>query len=272
MIKITNLEAFNFKGAFRGLRNPMNSWDKSDSYFGEEYGYNPQTISNAAFTWKEYLGAIGEEAIEDKIYDKAVTWSDFDDVIYVNLVGPKDLDLAQRMISAGTSDSKFLRQIFVSMDIEAPLYWWKEFDTYKIGTVANSCSTMHKLASTPITRDCFSFQDFYIPQEEAVSDEVTHRDNLTMYNWQEMLINYCEWLRAQYQETKDEKYWYELVNILPNSWMQKRTWTANYEVLRTIIKQRKYHRLPEWHQFIKALHELPYADELIFYGIEGVKD
>ena len=122
MIKVTNLEAFNFKGAFRGLRNPMNSWDKSDSIFGEDNAYEPYFCYDIE-EWQEYLGATEKEDILDKAYDKGVTYSEFDNILYLNLIGPKDLDLAQRMIKAGTSDSKFLRQIFVSMDIEAPLFW-----------------------------------------------------------------------------------------------------------------------------------------------------
>lgn len=216
MIKINNIEIFNFDGAFRGLRNPMNSWNKSDSY------------------WTN---------IQEDIYNQKFIPSEY-------VIGPNDLKLAQRMIKGGPDESKFMRQIFVSMDIDAPLYWWKEMDTYKVATVANSCSTMHKLASTPITNECFSF-DNDIPQNDE---------------WQvfkNYVIEDCERLRQQYIKTKNKDYWRALIQILPSAWMQKRTWTANYQVLRNIYFARRNHKLSEWHEFIDKILTFPYAKELI---------
>ena len=201
-MKFEKTRVFNFDGAFRGMRNPMNSWDKSDS-----------AKRGDAF-----------------------------------LIGKRDMDLAQRLIAAGPEHRKFLRQIFVSVDMTAPIYMLKEFDTYKIGTVANSCSTMHKLASTPITIDCFETDD-YTPDIVDVSG----------------FIELLEDMRKAYVETKDVRIWKELIRWLPESWLQKRTITMNYEVLRTIVHQRKGHKLSEWHQFIEWVRTLPYAEELIFY-------
>lgn len=172
------------------------------------------------------------------------------------VIGKNDLDLAKRLIKAGESHRKFLRQIFVSMDITAPMYWWSEMDTYKIGTTANSTSKMHKLASTPITINCFETDDMV--------EDLTF-NNITPINvaWED-LINACEALRKCYNETKDPRYWKELIRILPESWLQTRTWTGNYEVLRNIYQQRKNHKLVEWHTFCNTLEkELPYAKDFI---------
>ena len=173
-------------------------------------------------------------------------------------IGPNDMDLAQRLIHAGGEHRKFLRQIFVSVDITAPLYWWKEFDTYKVGTTANSTSTMHKLASTPITRDCFEMEDY---------DDSLPMDNRPLpYNIGivvDDLIEDLEALRAKYNETKDKRYWKELIRWLPESWLQTRTVTMNYENLRNIYHQRKNHKLTEWHSFCEWVESLPYAKEFI---------
>ena len=169
------------------------------------------------------------------------------------------------MISAGSSDRKFLRQIFVSVDITAPLFWWKEADTYKIGTVSNSTSTMHKLATTPITIDCFETDDYepdlilYPNNGEDPDFKVREMNN--------NLILHCETLRQKFQETKNKKYWKELIRVLPNGWLQKRTWTANYEILRNMYLQRKHHKLTEWHSFCKWVETLPYSKELITYNL-----
>lgn len=179
-------------------------------------------------------------------------------------LGPADLDLAQRMIKAGSPNDKFLRQIFVSVDITAPLYWFKEMDTYKVATVANSTSTMHKLASTPITFDCFEMDDY---QNVKVYDREPYNiDTYTNDVW-DQLIEVCETLRKRYNETKDIRYWKELIRLLPESWLQTRTFTCNYAVLRNIIHWRKGHRLKyEWDSFIKWCQSLPYSQELLFYA------
>ena len=223
-MKFENTSVFNFDGAFRGMRNPKNSWDKSDSYWEQttkfEDGYR----------------------------------------VFEYRIGHNDLALAQTLIRAGSEHRKFMRQIFVSVDITAPLYWWKEFDTYKVGTVANSTSTMHKLASTPITEDCFEMDDFSdLDTEEGLQA-------LKEVQWKS-LINWLNDLRRTYNETKDIRYWKELIRLLPESWLQKRTVTMDYENLLAICSkgQRRNHKLTEWSKaFISWARTLPYAQEFIF--------
>ena len=263
----------NFQGAFRGLRNPMNSWAKSDSSFGlcrKNYGEDDLLYQMAV------LYCIPEEKqrsftntftdIENWLWENGtIYWND--DYFEYAFIGPKDLDLAQRMIKAGTSDRKFMRQIMVSVDITAPLYWWKEFDTYKVGTVANSTSTMHKLASTPITLDCFETDDQSSLYDVDAQYNFDIKNCIYMGDDSEScpltFIDYLEDLRNKYNETKDKRYWKELIRWLPNSWLQTRTVTLNYEVLRNIYFQRRNHKLSEWHRFCDWINQLPYAKELI---------
>ena len=242
-MKFENTQIFNFQGAFRGMRNPKNSWGKSDSEWKRSYDHN---------------------------YDK--------DLKYV--IGPNDMKLAKALIAGGPEHRKFLRQIFVSVDITAPLYWWKEMDTYKIGTTANSTSTMHKLTSKPITLDCFEIDDmnpnltYY-----SIEDVYGYQAENTIEMFSDFMIEQLEFLRQKYLETKDKRYWKELVRWLPTSWLQTRTWTANYEVIRTIVHQRKDHKLNEWsgkdnpskENFIKWAKTLPYANELIFDEDDSVE-
>ncbi len=183
----------------------------------------------------------------------------YDGKIENTLIGEKDLELMQKLIKAGSEHRKFMRQILVSVNITAPLYWWKEFDTYKVGTVANSTSTMHKLASTPITMDCFEmddFQDFDI----EVNDLVYSNSN----SWNTLIVE-CEYLRQKYNETKEKKYWKALIRRLPESWLQKRTVTISYENVYAMINQRRTHKLSEWSKaFIEWTKTLPYAEELLY--------
>ena len=219
-MKFENTEVCGFRHALRGMRNPLESWDKSDSY---EVLSMPSSV-------EAYYFKIGEN----------------------------DMKLAQSLIKAGSEHRKFMRQIFVSVDITAPLYWWKEFDTYKVGTVANSTSTMHKLASTPITKDCFEMDDYSF----GVGAEDT---------W-DLLIQSCENLRKNYLLTKDKRYWKELIRLLPESWLQTRTVTMSYENVLNMVHHRKNHKLNEWSgvdhpankNFIKWAKTLPYADKLLF--------
>ena len=219
-MKFANTDVWGFKHALRGMRNPMNSWSKSDS----------------GYAIKDYELHDGEETI---IYDE----DNFG-------IGSKDIDLMQKLIKAGPEHRKFMRQIMVSVDITAPLFWYKEFDTYKIGITANSTSTMHKLASTPITIDCFETDDL--------------DDSVPLVGAAACLIDDLEICRKKYLETKDKKYWKELVRWLPEGWLQTRTVTMNYENLYSIVRQRKGHKLTEWSSFIDWVHTLPYSSELIF--------
>jgi hypothetical protein len=265
-MKFENTKVMNFEGAFRGLRNPLNSWDKSDSQFGIAPHDQAITIAGTMaanmFSEKEKI----DECLEysDKIVKNGIQlFNDVDaDCYEYNLLGLADLDLAHRMIKASSSERKFLRQIFVSVDITAPLYWWKEMDTYKVGTVANSTSTMHKLATTPITIDCFETDDM---DKEWLSET---QIEATAYTWVEDIIDFCETLRLKYLETRDTRYWKELIRWLPESWLQTRTWTANYEILRNIYIQRRNHKLSEWRTLCNWIgNRLPYAKDLILYDL-----
>lgn len=176
------------------------------------------------------------------------------------VIGENDLDLAQRLIKAGSEHRKFMRQIFVSVDITAPLYWWKEFDTYKVGTTANSTSTMHKLATTPITDECFEMDDYdaVIMLDEGIVEMETFWNNI---------IFTLEGMRQVYLRTKDKRVWKEMIRLLPSSWLQTRTVTMTYENLLAMCSkgQRRFHKLTEWSKsFIGWARTLPYAQELIF--------
>ena len=221
-MKFEKTEVWGFEHAIRGMRNPLESWDKSDS---------------------EYIDIESEEGIE--LQSKGIYYK----------IGKNDLTLMQKLIKAGSEHRKFLRQIFVSVDITAPLYFFKELDTYKVGTVANSTSTMHKLASTPITIDCFEMDDF----EDCKDDSNVYVSAI----WIESITR-LEKLRQTYNATKDKRYWKELIRLLPESWLQKRTITMNYENILNMYRQRKNHKLTEWSKsFCAWVKTLPYAEELI---------
>ena len=228
MIRVENIEVWGFEHAIRGLRNPMNSWSKSDSYH---------------CNWKmsESCNKCG------KLDADNTGMCESDREFYC--IGKNDLDLMKRLFKAGTEHRKYLRQIFVSMDIVAPLYWWKEYDTYKVGTVANSCSTMHKIAAKEFTVDDFSYEHlFSLGTLRMVIDDLN--DN-----------------RAMYLSTKNKDYWWQMIQLLPSSYNQRRTVTMNYENVFTIIKQRTGHKLTEWNEFVKILKTLPYVK-----GIGGTNE
>ena len=266
-----------FETALRGMRNPLESWNQSDSHFiiegdslwqdvlgdvrdawMEYYGYHELIQSDSTNDNLQWLHKSNE--VEDWLWKNSLLDSDGTYTIHA-YIGPKDMELAQRLIRAGSDEAKFMRQIYVSVDITAPLYWWKEMDTYKIGTTANSTSTMHKLASRKIAIDDFSFDK--------------ELDNLILNNPKEYeypfeffeaiddIILYCESLRKKYIETKDKRYWRALIQLLPESYNQTRTWTANYAVLRNIYFARRNHKLDEWRDFCKWIESLPFAKELI---------
>lgn len=251
----------NWENAFHGLRHPMESYAKSDSAFGiaENDEWLNEVVNDAAYNYVQDKENYEEEKenTKDWLYENGILYWGKNVADYAFL-GPNDINLAQRMIKAGSPNDKFLRQIFVSVDITAPLYWWKEMDTYKVGTTANSTSTMHKLASTPITLDCFETDD-YNPGLDLIDDvNIGLRVNC--------FIDDLEQLRQKYIMTKDVHYWKELIRWLPESWLQTRTWTADYAVLRNIIHWRQGHKLSEWGQFIEWCRSLPYAEELLFYN------
>ena len=163
------------------------------------------------------------------------------------VLGPNDLGLAKRLRRAGSDHRKYIRQVFVSVDITAPMYWWKEYDTYKVATVANSTSTMHKIHSKPFELDDFS-HDHLTPESEA---------------YMQTIVDHLETIRLKYVETKDKAYWYDMIQLLPSSYNQMRTCTLNYETLINIYFARKNHKLDEWHTFCDWIRTLPYAKELI---------
>lgn len=244
MIKFENGEIVGWEAAIRGMRNPMNSWEKSDSHY------------------------------ECHEYDKL---SDDDRKIYLiddYIPGPNDLDLMTRLRNAGTDHRKFMRMITVYLDITAPLYWWKEFDTYKVGTVANSCSTMHKIHAKEFTLEDFS-------QEHLLDGrglKVSHEDNRTpdesdfgfRLSGKELLkttVNTLNYYRRIFLETNNKKYWWQMIQLLPSSYNQRRTIMLNYEVLANIYKSRRNHKLDEWRAFCEWIENLPHS-ELITGKIE----
>lgn len=269
-----------FENALYGARNPMNSWARSDS----KYGLNGSKIdSKVDEDFYKVVNAYckklntSDDIVGPWLYKNGRRYENHDYYEYA-YIGPNDLDLAQRLCKAGPEHRKFLRQIQVSVQITAPLYWWKEADTYKLGTTSNSTSTMHKLASTPITIDCFETDDYepHLTFETGIDDrgdsdypytvevgDVIGDKETSYYNWK-TYIGFLESLRQKYNETKDKRYWKELIRWLPESWLQTRMITMNYENVRSICAQRQGHRLTEWASFIAWARELPYADVLIF--------
>ena len=222
MLKISNVEVLGWEHAIRGMRNPMNSWEKSDT------------------DWKWF---------DDEEPNNYIDWDD-EDVGYYKIIGPNDLDLMKCLRNAGTDHRKFMRMITVYVDITAPLYWWKEFDTYKVGTVANSCSTMHKIHDKEFKKEDFS-------HEHLINIEDTGNENDAYFigttnisvdgdGLLYLTIQVLNFYRKKYLETHDKKYWWQMIQLLPTSYNQKRTVMMNYEVLANIYKSRKDHKLDEW--------------------------
>ncbi len=279
MIKFDNQCVSNFENAIRGMRNPLESWKQSDSRYGLgdcDDEYCASRLFDSTDAWMEYLGYGFLEDIEseadrkqwlkaeqetgDWLWDSSLLDKDgpYEHRFYF---GPKDLKLAQSLVRAGTDEAKFMRQIFISVDITAPLYWWKEMDTYKVGTVANSTSTMHKLTSRPIKNFDFSFDlCFY---SNSILENGTYKYDYEVREMFDQIIQNCEWLRQKYVETKENYYWRALIQLLPESYNQTRTWTANYAVLRNIYFARRNHKLTEWREFCQWIESLPWAKELI---------
>lgn len=206
MIKLEKVDVYGWLAAIRGARNPMNSWNQSDTSYG-----------------------LGEDYLSDME------------------IGPRDLKLLRNLANAGPDHGKYLRMITVTLDITAPLYWWKEADTYKVGTVANSCSTMHKIHSRDLTLEDFSFEHNKVP------------------GWLEYTIHVMNTCRKEYLRTQDKEWWYTMIQILPTSYNQKRTVLLNYQVLKSMYHARKHHKLQEWRDFCAWIETLPYS-ELITGG------
>ena len=247
MLKIEETEVVGWEAAIRGMRNPMNSWDQSDSFICREEA----EITNEELEAK--CGKCPRDTTTCGIYDKDPHF----------IIGSNDLDLIMRLRAAGTDHRKFMRMIEVYVDITAPLYWWKEYDTYKVGTVANSCSTMHKIAAKEFTLDDFSHEHLgvLIPAELNDGEEVFQ--NL----WIESLKRTIEdlniargfYIREQNSDLK-KKYWLQMIQLLPTSYNQKRTIMLSYEVLANIYKSRRNHKLDEWHTLCDWIEGLPYSE------------
>lgn len=240
MIKIEHVETLGWEAAIRGMRNPMNSWKKSDSewHLIGAPGTN-QAVANDKYLREKYC------------------------------IGNNDLDLMKRLCNSGTDHRKFMRMITVYMDITAPLYWWKEFDTYKVGTVANSCSTMHKIADKEFTLEDFSCEHLITREKPLVedSDAVEHPNAVWLMHRTIQTLNQY---RNLYLQTKDKKYWWQLIQLLPSSYNQRRTVMLNYEVLANMYKSRKNHKLDEWIDFCAEIERLPNS-ELITKKEDGQK-
>ena len=241
MIEFEHTEVLGWKHAVRGMRNPLNSWEKSDS----EKLYDMSMIA-------QLLGGCSAD-------DRTIEWLLHNAHPYFS-IGPNDYDLMRRLRNAGTDHRKFMRMIVVYVDVTAPLYWWKEFDAYKVGTVANSCSTMHTIHKKPFDISDFSTEHL-IEAEERVSEGTGDRIEppnaiWLIYRTVQTLNQY----RDLYLKTKDKKYWWQMIQLLPTSYNQKRTVMLNYEVLANIYKSRKDHKLDEWHEFCDWIRDLPYSE------------
>lgn len=228
MIKITNAEVFGWDAAIRGMRNPMNSWNKSDSFL---------------------CNVECDECPERGNHCQGHNYLDY-------VVGDNDLTLMKKLAKAGSDHAKFMRMINVTMDVTAPLYWWSEYDTYKVGTVANSCSKMHKIANREFTLGDFSTEHL---------DDVS----LDTFNY---IIAQLEYDRRLYIKTKDKKYWWDMIQLLPSSYNQKRTVQLNYAVLRNMYHARRNHKLDEWRDFCSWVETLPYAELITLGGNDNGKD
>lgn len=253
MLKIENTEVIGWEHAIRGMRNPKNSWVKSDSGVCATHG--PAHCADCVYT--------DCHADDVEIGTKYI-------------LGSNDLNLMTTLRNAGTDHRKFMRMITVYLDITAPLYWWKEFDTYKVGTVANSCSTMHKIADKEFTLDDFSCEhllSLMSKDDERIVpmiDVTPYHDKTIMYSpygWLTDTIYLLNECRKWYLETNDKKYWWQMIQLLPSSYNQKRTVMLNYEVLANIYKSRRNHKLDEWHTFCDWIESLPYS-QLIVGGAE----
>ena len=231
-IKIENIQTMGWEGALRGMRNPLNSWDKADSAYASDI---ERTDTNIA------------------AYGTKLDRYDF-------VIGQNDLALCLKLIKAGSEHRKFLRMIHVQMDITAPLYWWKEADTYKVGTTTNSCSTMHKIAAKEFTLDDFSHEHLIDDQDDF------ENENGQIFSYKDFLyydvLDVLNKARRQYLETKDKKYWWQMIQLLPSSYNQRRTIDMSMETVLNILHQRSHHKLDEWIELCDTmLKKIPYCQE-----------
>ena len=266
MIKIENVSMVGWEPAIRGARNPMNSWEKSDSVFDiftrDNYDDNGP--------YRDYVGHTLTQPIIE------CDWEYLDDeTCHAVEIGPNDLKLLTNLAKAGSDEAKFRRMIVVYLDVTAPMYWWKEADTYKVGTVRNSCSTMHKIHAKEFTLDDFSTEHLFNRKDvdrEIEMDKnlalaaVTVEGDLAYYTSEGYIQMSCDvlnYFRDLYLKTKDKKYWWQMIQLLPSSYNQKRTVQFSYENLAAIYRQRKDHKLDEWRTFCDWIEALPYAKEVI---------
>lgn len=219
MIKIENTDVYGFEAAIRGMRNPMNSWDKSDSKHINAYQIETRDLF---------------------------------------VIGEADKSLMMQLVKTGSDHSKFMRMINVTCDITAPLYWWKEMDTYKVGTVRNSCSTMHRIHAKEFELNDFSHEHLITEYQKNDNEYFVYVPTLFTFKATIEQLNFC---RGKYLETKDKVYWWQMIQLLPSSYNQRATWQANYAVLRNIYHARKSHKLNEWHDFCTWIKsDLPYSE------------
>lgn len=237
MLKIENVDVMGWEAAIRGMRNPMNSWGKSDTKWETHWGNDRVMNTNHKFMFDSKL-----------------------------VIGPNDLDLMKRLCNAGTDHRKFMRMITVYLDITAPLYWWKEFDTYKVATVANSCSTMHKIADKEFTLDDFSHEHLTIKQSTDILKETVDALNVFRDVYLNGGILRYENGNMRCFGKNDKEIWWQMIQLLPSSYNQRRTIMLNYEVLTNIYKSRRNHKLDEWHTFCDWIEELPFSFYLIVKG------
>ena len=253
MLKIENTEIVGWNAAIRGMRNPMNSWEKSDSKYCSEYDH-PPIEGSCQYCPYDSICNKSEKAMQQ-----------------MYLVESNDYSLMMKLRNAGTDHRKFMRMITVYLDITAPLYWWKEFDTYKVGTVANSCSTMHKIHEKEFTMEDFSHEHLISDWIGDNNDAIWYKDPpkngpidcpimFSPLDALRITIGVLNTNREAYLKSKDKKYWWQMIQLLPSSYNQKRTVMLNYEVLANIYKSRRNHKLDEWHTFCDWVENLPYAE------------
>ena len=264
MIKIENVMTVGWEPAIRGARNPMNSWEKSDSLFFE---YCDETDNTAV------CHDICKHMTKINTWSESISWTE-----HGVKIGPNDLKLLTNLAKSGSDEAKFRRMIVVYVDITAPMYWWKEADTYKVGTVRNSCSTMHKIHAKEFTLEDFSCEHLFSKKDFINEDKTVPFENdpalsaitvdgdiayFTSTGFVEMTCDVLNHYRELFLQTKDKKYWWQMIQLLPSSYNQRATLMLNYEVLANMYHARKNHKLDEWHDFCAWIETLPYAKELI---------